>query len=143
MEGSIVSYKVRLEAVLRLDGSQWLAWCPSIDVMSQAETKKKALASLQEAVELWFESCIERDVLDKALTEAGFYKAKASASLPETPNTVSVLKGEPTATGAPASADADTFSFSRDQKGGSEYIEVSIPAYIAAHQLGQAARAPC
>jgi len=109
--------------------------------MTQAETKKKALASLQEAVELWFESCIERDVLDKALTEAGFFKAKASAFLQETPNMVSVLKGEPTATGAPASADADTFSFSRDEKGGSEYIEVSIPAYIAAYQLGQAARA--
>lgn len=143
MESSIVSYKVRLEAVLRLDGRQWLAWCPSIDVMTQAETKKKALASLQEAVELWFESCIERDVLDKALTEAGFYKAKASVSLPETPNTVSVLKSKPTATDSPGSADADTFSFSEDHKGSSEFIEVSIPAYIATHQPGQAVRAPC
>ena len=80
MEGSVVSYKVRLEAVLRLDGRQWLAWCPSIDVMSQAETKKKALASLQEAVDLWFESCIERDVLDEALTEAGFLQAKPTPS---------------------------------------------------------------
>jgi predicted RNase H-like HicB family nuclease len=80
MEGSIVSYKVSLQAVLRLDGRQWLAWCPSLDVMTQAETKKKALTSLQEAVELWFESCIERDVLDEALTEAGFLQLTPTPS---------------------------------------------------------------
>jgi predicted RNase H-like HicB family nuclease len=80
MEGFIVRHKVSFQAVLRLDGRQWLAWCPSLDVMTQAETKKKALTSLQEAVELWFESCIERDVLDEALTEAGFLQPKPAPS---------------------------------------------------------------
>ena len=40
--------------------------------MTQARTKKEALEALREAVELWFESCIERGVLDTALNEVGF-----------------------------------------------------------------------
>ena len=37
--------------------------------MTQAPTKKQSLESLREAVGLWFESCIERGVLDAALRE--------------------------------------------------------------------------
>ena len=40
--------------------------------MTQAETEQRAIDSLREAVELWFESCISRNVLDDALIEAGF-----------------------------------------------------------------------
>jgi predicted RNase H-like HicB family nuclease len=40
--------------------------------MTQAETERQAMESLREAVELWFESCISRNVLDEALVEAGF-----------------------------------------------------------------------
>ena len=73
----IVSYSVKLDAWLRRDGREWLAWCPSIDVITQAGTKKKVLESLREAVQLWFESCIERNVLDAALKEAGFEEVPA------------------------------------------------------------------
>ena len=59
-------------AWFRRDGQQWVVWCPAIDVMTQAGTKEAALESLSEAVELWFESCIERGVLDAALKEVGF-----------------------------------------------------------------------
>ncbi len=38
-------------------------------VMTQASSRKQALQSLREAVELWFESCIDRGVLDAALRE--------------------------------------------------------------------------
>ena len=44
---------------------------------TQARTKKKAFESLTEAVQLWFESCIERSVLDIALRETGFEKVLA------------------------------------------------------------------
>ena len=40
--------------------------------MTQGPTRKGSLESLREAVELWFESCIERGVLDAALKEVGF-----------------------------------------------------------------------
>jgi predicted RNase H-like HicB family nuclease len=72
MKAPVISYGVKLEAWFRRDGREWLVWCPAIDVMTQARTKKQALESLSEAVELWFESCIDRGVLDDALKEVGF-----------------------------------------------------------------------
>jgi hypothetical protein len=43
-----------------------------VGVVSQAQTANGARQCLQEAVELWFESCVERGVLDQALREANF-----------------------------------------------------------------------
>ena len=74
MSGSVVALSIKLEAATRQEGNVWLAWCLPLDVMSQAETKQRALASLKQAVELWFESCIARNVLEQALLEAGFHK---------------------------------------------------------------------
>src|ERR1700691_5624095 len=73
---SIVELRVKLQACTRQNGEAWLAWCPPLDVMTQAEKEQRALASLREAVELWFESCIARNVLDQALTEAGFHRRR-------------------------------------------------------------------
>ena len=81
-EGSVVGYNAKLEVRLARDGRDWLAWCPPIDVMTQARTKSKALESIQEAVEGWFESCIERGVLEKALHEAGFLNAVDGSGVP-------------------------------------------------------------
>ncbi|MBI1354649.1 MAG: type II toxin-antitoxin system HicB family antitoxin [Acidobacteria bacterium] len=63
---------VRLEARVRRAGALWVAACPPLDVVTQADTQPEALAALREAVEAWFESCVERGVLDAALREAGF-----------------------------------------------------------------------
>lgn len=65
----VASYIAEFDFWSLRDGQEWLAWCPAIDVITQARTKKQALESLREAVELWFESCIERNVLAKALHE--------------------------------------------------------------------------
>ena len=78
MARSVVGLTVKLEATVKKEGSAWLAWCRPLDVMTQASTKASALRSLKEAVQLWFESCIERGVLDKALREAGFKKTRRS-----------------------------------------------------------------
>lgn len=68
----VVEYQVNLPIELGLDGHDWLAACPPIDVVTQAHTKKEALRAIQEAVELWFESCIDHGVLVDALKECGF-----------------------------------------------------------------------
>ena len=52
-------------------GDPVLAWCPAVGVMTQARTKKLARKALQEAVDLWVESCIARGVLKQALEEIG------------------------------------------------------------------------
>ncbi|HWS72485.1 MAG TPA: type II toxin-antitoxin system HicB family antitoxin [Thermoanaerobaculia bacterium] len=68
-----ISLEVNLRAYVRRDTARrWIATCPLIAVASQGKTADEARTSLQEAVELWFESCIERGVLDQALREASF-----------------------------------------------------------------------
>jgi hypothetical protein len=43
-----------------------------VGVASQGRTAGDAKRCLQEAIEVWFESCVERGVLDQALREANF-----------------------------------------------------------------------
>ena len=64
---------VNLQAFVRRDTPRrWIATCPMVAVVSQGTSADDAKRCLQEAVELWFESCIERGVLDQALREANF-----------------------------------------------------------------------
>lgn len=107
---------MRLEAAFRQDGESWIAWCPPLDVLTQAESKPAALAALKEAVELWFESCIERGVLEEALSEVGFKPVKPGEHIPEDASSVEFSKRSPV---------SDAFTLS-------ESFEVTIPAYIAA-----------
>lgn len=67
-----IGLRVRLPTRLWPSGAIWLAACPALDVVTQAETALAAQAALQEAVELWFASCLERGVLPQALAECGF-----------------------------------------------------------------------
>jgi len=65
-----ISVEVNLRAYVRRETARrWIAACPMVGVVSQGRTASDARRCLQEAVELWFESCIERGVLDQALRE--------------------------------------------------------------------------
>lgn len=116
---SIIALKIKLEAATRQQGDVWLAWCLPLDVMTQAKTKQRALESLKEAVQVWFESCISRNVLEKALLETGFHKIKDRQMPPKDASIVKLHSRK--------KLPAHAFSAKRG------YIEVSIPAYIAAH----------
>lgn len=75
-----ISLDVNLQAYVRRETDRrWIATCPLIDVVTQGRTLVDAKACLQEAVELWFESCIERGVLDQALREANFHPSASKA----------------------------------------------------------------
>ena len=132
----MTGYKVRLRAWFRRDGQQWIVWCPALDVMTQSRTRKRALESLREAVELWFESCIEREVLDGALKELGFAKAAHSEALPPDADQIKII--EYTAQQLPG-GEKPSFSVARGK--GADCIEGIIPAHIAAEQLGGVALA--
>jgi predicted RNase H-like HicB family nuclease len=68
-----ISLDVELRAFVRRDtGKRWIAVCPSIDVASQGTDADDAKRCLDEAVQLWFESCIERGTLERALQESHF-----------------------------------------------------------------------
>jgi predicted RNase H-like HicB family nuclease len=98
---------------------------PPLDVMTQAETEQRAIDSLREAVELWFESCISRNVLDDALVEAGFCRLQPADAVPGD-SSVTGVHGQRTwpachaATGARKQG-VDALTRERG-------IEVSIPA---------------
>jgi predicted RNase H-like HicB family nuclease len=76
-----ITLEVALDGYVRRDTlSVWVSICPQIGVASQGETSARAKAALQEAVELWFESCIERGVLEQALREANFRPSPLASS---------------------------------------------------------------
>jgi predicted RNase H-like HicB family nuclease len=126
---SIVELRVKLQACTRQKGAVWLAWCPPIDVMTQAETERQAMESLREAVELWFESCISRNVLDEALVEAGFNRLQPGDAVPGDSSVIGVhgQRTWPAGLAAAGTEKQGVDALTREWD-----IEVSIPAYIAA-----------
>jgi predicted RNase H-like HicB family nuclease len=115
--GETIKLDATLTAYVRRDGRRrWIAVCPSIDVASQGSSEDEAKRCLKEAVEVWFESCVERGVLDQALREASF---RPSAYGP-----ASVKREEPR---------------DEDVRGEAFAIHITIPAYQASAVLGKSA----
>ena len=54
------------------DGDQWIGSCPSLEVATVGDSREKAVEALDEAVNLWIESCVRRGTLREALGELGF-----------------------------------------------------------------------
>lgn len=107
---------LRLSAVIRQEDGVWVAGCSSLDVFSQGHSEEDAKANLHEAVELWIDSCLERNTLGAALRELGWYRVPPG-TLPK---------------------DADVLQITKSHEDypkslGEEYpLEVTIPAYQAA-----------
>lgn len=119
---------LRLSARVRQEGELWVAGCPSLDVFSQGDSEEDAKRNLQEAVELWIDSCLERNKLQAALQELGWYR---------------VPPGSP-----PSDDGSDLLGVlehpDRAADLGGEYpLEVMIPAYQAALLSGGRSSAPC
>lgn len=67
-----LNISIQLDTEVRRSGSTFVARAPGLDLASQGDTEEKALENLGEAVQLFFESCIERGTLEAALKELGF-----------------------------------------------------------------------
>ena len=132
MANNLSSYSVRLQTWYRRDGRDWVAWTPALKIMTQERTKKRALEGLREAVEGWFESCIERGVLDEALREVGFAKVEQGTAV-DSPNVVQLAHE--------ARKQSKHIRFEIGGRRGVDYIVGEIPAYIASRQLGESPRA--
>jgi predicted RNase H-like HicB family nuclease len=78
-----VEIAVRLRCFLRKEKDYWVSGCPSLDVYSQSESAEGAKEGLQEAVELWVESCLERGTLEQALREVGWHLSSGFPVPPE------------------------------------------------------------
>ncbi len=121
MEASVITLKVKLESTAKKDGNRGIARCIPLDVLSQGETREKAFESLTEAVQLWFESCIDRDVLSSASAESGFIKVTPDDPVHDGASVVEVAEAH-----LPNSRKARV----------PDYVEVEVPAYMAAHLAG-------
>ena len=118
--GETVTLTVKLRAFVREEAENlWVALCPSIGVASQGNDHDQAIDSLREAVELWFESCVERGTLEQAMRECSFRPVRPGNELPVGGSHVQV------------STDDDE----PDIRGDGFDIDVTIPAYQMAALL--------
>lgn len=123
--------KIHLAVDLRSDGRVWVGQCPSIDIASQAPTKRAALRRLREAIERWFASCIGRNALDEALSDSGFTRLRANEKLPEdTPNIV-VTRDFRESTPRNRCAESPAINFAVKRRSGQEFLEGYMPATLA------------
>ena len=63
--------KITLRANFHRERSQWIGWCPDLDVTTQGATRREAAENLLEAVALFLETCQEMGTLEEVLREAG------------------------------------------------------------------------
>ena len=103
--------------------------------MTQANTRRDAMHALREAVELWFQSCIERDVLGEAMEECGFDVATPSEPLSSDVESVVISSSVP--------AEKTTqLSVLAGHKKSDQYIDASFPAHLASKRVEGAECAP-
>lgn len=120
--GESISLNVNLRAFVRKETKRrWVAVCPMLGVASQGSTEEDAKIHIREAVELWFESCIERGVLDQALRESNFRALPAGQVPPEGSDHILVET-----------------THDDDIRGDDFSINVTIPAYQASAFLSAA-----
>jgi predicted RNase H-like HicB family nuclease len=118
---------IRLSCFSRQEQDYWVSGCPALNVYSQADDEEGARVALQEAVELWIDSCLERNTLHQALTELGWHRIQSGALLPVDGEYIGV---------APVESAGEIL-------GHPFPIEVTIPAYQAALLMGNHGRAAC
>ena len=58
-----------LTAVIERDGDGFVALCPEVDVASQGSTVQEARANLTEALELFFETASESEIMRRLRSE--------------------------------------------------------------------------
>jgi len=87
----VIIFKVSLPILFKKRPKYYVVYCPILDVTTQGETKKKAIANIKEATQLFLINCFERGTLDKVLKECGFTALKKSPSKKQTSNRKQII----------------------------------------------------
>lgn len=88
-----LTVEVQVPGTIHHDGQQFIAACPSLDVVTQGATVDEAKLNLEDAVFFFVESCVERGTLFQVLQEAGFAYDPNASSMDEDDG-VSLLENE-------------------------------------------------
>lgn len=126
------AYCLGLKTWHRRDDGACIAWYPGINVLSQADTENGAMDALREAVELWFESCVERGVLAEALQEVGIMGPSLDEPIPAAAGSISICQTPPVGSGA--GRHGLSITLGEDRR--TDCIEARIPAHFLADRIG-------
>lgn len=58
------------------EGRMFVAHCPLLDLSTCGETFDEAKENIEEALDIFFEECVSRGTLDKALSSLGWQKVE-------------------------------------------------------------------
>lgn len=64
---TVLPVRVEKDSIVK----QWVFDCQPLRIVTQARTRELAAKAFSEALELWIESCLERNTLVAALNELG------------------------------------------------------------------------
>lgn len=79
------AWKLTIEIETTREGRTWVATCPALNVSSHGSTKKESHEMLREALEGFFEDCIEHGTPWAALEQAGLIPTASSVVTTERP----------------------------------------------------------
>lgn len=80
-DGDMTEYHFSIEFYIFREEESYIAYCPSLDISTCAETYNDAISSLYEAFQLYIECCAESGSLHDGLAEHGWKFQKNSKPL--------------------------------------------------------------
>ena len=81
VDGDMTECHFPIEFYIFRDGESYIAYCPSLDLSTCAETYNDAISSFYEAFQLYIECCVESGILHDDLAEHGWKFQKYSKLL--------------------------------------------------------------
>lgn len=66
-----IRFSVKIAIQTRREQGHYISWAPALDLYSQGDNRDEAHSNCIEAIQLFFESCYRRGVLDQVLKDVG------------------------------------------------------------------------
>ena len=67
-----ISIMANLEGRLFMEDGKWISYCSSLELATCGDTKEEAIKNTEEAIRLFFDACVKKGTLEKALKELGW-----------------------------------------------------------------------
>ncbi|MBF0623698.1 MAG: type II toxin-antitoxin system HicB family antitoxin [Magnetococcales bacterium] len=83
MAGGIIRMEIMVPMEVKRDESWFVASCTPLDVHAQGDSEESAIAELKDALQLFFETCLELGALEQVLKDSGFSVSPVRASVQE------------------------------------------------------------
>lgn len=83
IDGDMTEYHFSIEFYIFREGESYIAYCPSLDISTCAETYNDTISSFYEAFQLYIECCVESGTLHDDLAEHGWKFQKKNLTPPK------------------------------------------------------------